>query len=380
MAIPFDKFLQYVEASQVISPAQLAQFLARHPQLAAQGDSKLCARELVRSGLLTLFQADAIYRGRPHNLVLGEYVLLDKIGEGGMGKVFKAVHRRMDRMVALKILLPRMTASPDAMERFHREVKAAAKLVHPNIVTAYDAGDAAGVHYLVMEFVEGTDLAKLVIKEGALPLDKSVDYTLQAATGLEYAHKLGMIHRDIKPANLLLNRAGIVKISDMGLARFHDERVAELTSRAPSPNDTGALRSGLTQTGSIVGTVDFMAPEQALNPTGATHLCDIYALGCTLYFFLKRRLMYGGKTLGERIIAHRKHPLPTLEGFPYKVESLFHKMVAKKPEDRYQSMTEVIAALAEFRPPEAPAGAYPPPPVEDVGLSQSALKAILDDD
>lgn len=376
-----EKYLQYLEASQVLAPETVHNFVDQHPGLVQQDDAKMLAREMVRKGLLTVFQADAIYRGRPHNLVLGEYVLQDKIGEGGMGKVFRAVHRRMDRLVALKILMPRMTSSPDAMERFHREVKAAAKLVHPNIVTAYDAGEAGQVHYLVMEFVEGTDLAKRVIKEGALDQEKSIDYTLQAAQGLEYAHKLGMIHRDIKPANLLLRKDGIVKISDMGLARFHDEQVAKLT-RGASPNDSQALRSGLTQTGSIVGTVDFMPPEQAINPTGATHLCDIYALGCSLYFLLKRKLMYGGKTLGERILAHRKNPLPSLDGFPYKLENVFHKMVAKQPEDRYQSMSEVIAALSEFRPdikpPSTPSGYTAPPPEE--GMSQSVLKAILDDD
>lgn len=382
MPQPFDKFLQYLASSQVLAPETVQKFLDRHPELHDPADAKMLAREMVRDGLLSVFQADAIYRGRPHNLVLGEYVLLDKIGEGGMGKVFKAVHRRMDRKVALKILLPKMTSSPDATERFHREVKAAAKLVHPNIVTAYDAGETGGVHFLVMEFVDGTDLAKRVIKEGALPLEQAVDYTLQAAAGLEYAHKLGMIHRDIKPANLLLGKDGVVKISDMGLARFHDERVAQLTKSATSsPNDSQALRSNLTQSGTIVGTVDFMAPEQALNPIGATHLCDIYALGCTLYFFLKRRLMYGGKTLGERILAHRKNPLPTLDDLPYKLENVFHRMVAKKAEDRYQSMSEVIGALSEFQPakPTSDTPKYAPPPEEE-GMSKSVLKAILDDD
>jgi serine/threonine protein kinase len=383
MPQPFDKFLQYLSASQVLAPETAQNFIDKHPQFYDPADAKMLAREMVRAGLLSVFQADAIYRGRPHNLVLGEYVLLDKIGEGGMGKVFKAVHRRMDRQVALKILLPKMTSSPDATERFHREVKAAAKLVHPNIVTAYDAGETAGVHFLVMEFVDGTDLAKRVIKDGALSIEQAVDYTLQAAAGLEYAHKLGMIHRDIKPANLLLGKDGVVKISDMGLARFHDERVAQLRRTASSPSDSQALRSNLTQTGTIVGTVDFMPPEQALNPIGATHLCDIYALGCSLYFMLKRRLMYGGKTLGERILAHRKNALPTLDGFPYKLEGVFHRMVAKKPEDRLQSMSEVIAALGEFRPVVAgsdPGSKYPAPPPVEEGMSKSVLKAILDDD
>ena len=187
-----------------------------------------------------------------------------------------------------------------------------------------------------------------------------------------------MIHRDIKPANLLLGNDGIVKISDMGLARFHDEQVANLT-RTSSPHDSQALRHGLTQTGSIVGTVDFMAPEQAINPTGATHLCDIYALGCTLYFFLKRKLMYGGKTLGERILAHRKNPLPPLDDMPYQLETVFHKMVAKQASERYQSMTEVIAALSDFKPEAPTTSGYAAPPPE-VGMSQSVLKAILGDD
>ena len=175
---------------------------------AAPKDAEELARELVRKKKLTKFQAEEVYRGKGKSLVLGNYVLLEKIGAGGMGQVFKAEHRRMNRIVAIKLLPPRLTKDEAAIARFEREVTAAAKISHPNIVAAYDADQANGVHFLVMEFVEGSDLSALVKKNGPLPVEKAVNYILQAAKGLEAAHAEGIVHRDIKPANLLLGQEG----------------------------------------------------------------------------------------------------------------------------------------------------------------------------
>ena len=146
---------------------------------------------------------------------------LDILGKGGMGVVFRARHRLMDRVVALK-MLSMAAIKPDTVQRFFREVKAAARLSHPNIVTAYDAGEHAGTHYLVMEYVVGRDLAAIVKEKGPLPLRQAIDYVQQAARGLEFAHKHGVVHRDVKPSNLLLDQEGVVKILDMGLARLNE--------------------------------------------------------------------------------------------------------------------------------------------------------------
>ncbi|MCS7237262.1 MAG: serine/threonine protein kinase [Thermoguttaceae bacterium] len=295
--------------------------------------------QLVVDRKLTPFQVRAISQGKIDSLVLGNYVILDKLGEGGMGQVYKARHRRMGRIVALKVLPPWATDSPAAVQRFQREVEAAAKLVHPNVVTAYDANEANNVHFLVMEFVDGQDLASLVDKSGPLSVAQAVDFILQAARGLQYAHAQGIVHRDIKPSNLLLSREGVVKILDLGLVRFE---------HAPSEGETSPP-DGLTKTGQIMGTVDFMAPEQSIDAKRADHRADIYSLGCTLYYLLTGKPVYPGETLVEKILAHRQKPVPSLQSerpdVPPALDAIFKKMVAKRPESRYQSMAEVIRDL-----------------------------------
>lgn len=310
--------------------------------------------QLLSAQKLTAFQAKAISQGKAETLVLGNYVLLDKLGEGGMGQVYKARHRRMGRVVALKVLPPWATDSPAAVQRFQREVEAAAKLIHPNVVTAYDADEANNVHFLVMEFVDGQDLASLVDKSGPLSVAQAVDYILQAARGLQYAHAQGIVHRDIKPSNLLLSRDGVVKILDLGLVRF--EHTSGEGETAPA--------DGLTKTGQIMGTVDFMPPEQSIDAKRVDHRGDIYSLGCTLYYLLTGKPVYPGETLVEKILAHRQKPVPSLQAerpdVPQALDAIFKKMVAKRPESRYQSMAEVIrdlerlAGSASVRATQAP--------------------------
>ncbi len=267
-----------------------------------------------------------------------EYLLLGKLGEGGMGVVYKAQHRRMHRLVAIKMLSPKTMKSPEAIQRFYREVEAAAKLTHPNIVAAFDAREYQGTHYLVMEYVEGQDLAKLVKQHGPLPVEKAVDYALQTARGLQYSHGEGVVHRDIKPGNLLLDKKGTVKILDMGLARLEV---------AAARDDSGGER--LTQSGQVMGTCEYMAPEQALDTHTADARSDIYSLGCTLYRLLIGQPPYQGDTLMKVLLAHRELPIPSLRRVrpevPEQLDTVFQKMMAKEPKDRYQSMGEVIVEL-----------------------------------
>lgn len=299
------------------------------------------ARALVRRKKLTAYQARKIYRGESVRLILGNYVILDRIGRGGMGIVYKAQHRRMGHIVALKMLAPEVMNSKAALPRFQREVRAAGRLNHRNIVNAYDADQIDNIHFLILEYVRGTDLGKLVRERGPMPVDQAIHCIHQAALGLAYAHEQGLIHRDIKPSNILLGTDGVVKILDMGLARLDEPRESQFQ---------------LTRVGQILGTVDFMAPEQAIDNRKTDPRVDIYSLGVTLWYLLVGRTMYEGESSIERLLAHREQPIPSLSAAcpsaSLAVEAIFTKMVAKDPKDRYANMRQLIVDLDRLIAPE----------------------------
>ncbi len=270
------------------------------------------------------------------------YEVLQLLGQGGMGAVYKARHKKMDRLVALKVINARLLDNPKVVERFQREVQAAARLDHPNIVRAYDADEAGGTHFLVMEFVEGTDLARYVEDKGPLPVTYACHFVRQAAQALQHAHERGMVHRDIKPHNLMLVRprgqsaAGLVKVMDFGLARLAVE---------------GASESGLTGDNALMGTMDYIAPEQAEDAHRADIRADIYSLGCTLAHLLAGRSLLVGSNVTEKLWAHMSGKLPLTElpaGVPAELRAVLVKMTAKEPAQRYQTPGEVAAVLAPF--------------------------------
>ncbi|MGA2030926.1 MAG: bifunctional serine/threonine-protein kinase/formylglycine-generating enzyme family protein [Thermoguttaceae bacterium] len=337
MAITVEQFIERLSESGLMSAAEISAFQQGLPPDKRPRDVQQFAQALIQQGKLTKYQAAAVYQGKTKGLVFGEYVVLDKLGEGGMGVVLKAQHRRMKRTVAIKILSSAAMKQAGAVERFHREVEAAAKLIHSNIVTAFDAAEHQGMHYLAMEYVEGRDLATIVKDRGPLEVQQAVECVLQAARGLEYAHGEGIVHRDIKPGNLLLDKKGAVKILDMGLARLAG---ADAALGGPER---------LTATGQVMGTCDYMAPEQAYDSHNVDIRADIYSLGCTLYRLLTGSAPYARETLMQILLAHREDPIPSLCAVrpeaPAELDACFQRMVAKEPGERQSSMAEVIAEL-----------------------------------
>ncbi len=356
MAVTLQQFIDSLTQSGLMTADEVSSFLQSQPAEKQPNDAQTLAQSLVQAGKLTKYQAQMVYQGRPKGLVFGEYTVLDKLGQGGMGVVLKAQHRRMKRLVAVKVLSASAMKSPDSVKRFYREVEAAAKLNHPNIVQSHDASEHEGIHYLVMEYVEGSDLGALLKRHGPLPIPQAINCILQAARGLEYAHRHGIVHRDIKPGNLLIDQEGTVKILDMGLARL-----TEMVGDDPAAH-------ALTGTGQIMGTIDYMSPEQAEDTRQADHRSDIYSLGCTLYRLVTGQAVYQGDTVMKALLAHRERPIPRMRDLRLEasedLDAVFQRMVAKQREDRYPSMSEVIvdleACLAAREPAAVTAVSEPP--------------------
>ncbi|QDU64276.1 Serine/threonine-protein kinase PknB [Planctomycetes bacterium Pan216] len=273
------------------------------------------------------------------------YRIIRSLGAGGMGTVFQAEHRLMERQVALKIISPQLLEDAKAIERFRLEVKAAARLHHPNIVTAYDAEQVGDLHMLVMEFVDGKSLSEVVKLKGPLPVGHACHYIRQAAIGLSHAAQLGMVHRDIKPHNLMLTRKGQVKILDFGLARF----AREATTAEDADSDTV---TALTHDGVVLGTPDYMAPEQARDARTADIRADIYSLGCTLYYLLVGRPPFHGRTTVGKLMAHGGEEPDSItelrEDIPPEIETILRQMMAKRPDDRFQTPEEIAQSLAPY--------------------------------
>lgn len=330
---------------------------------------ELC-RALLRLGF-TKFQLTMALHGRADELTLGRYRLLERLGAGGMGEVYKAEQLRMDRIVALKVLRPELLQHPTLRHRFRREVRVASKLNHPHIVHVFDAECDGDVHYLVMDYVEGIDLARLIDEGGRLTVARACDYIRQAALGLQHAHEKGLVHRDVKPANLLVDGHRTVKLLDMGLAR-------------PIGDDSGltmmTMGGPLTRAGTVLGTPDYMAPEQARDSSTVDGRADIYGLGATLVYLLTGEPPYPGGSPVDKLLKHQLEPLPKLRDLrpdaPPGLDAVLARLLAKKPEERYATAAEAAAALAPFAA-AAPAELSLPRPEETLMVGEDTVEVAL---
>ncbi len=359
-------FLANLRQSGLLSPAQ---FAALGPRLPDSPRGRVVARALVEQGLITRFQAEQLLAGRTGGFFLDQYRILDLLGRGGMSRVYKAEHRTMGRVVALKVLGPGLLRTDRAQELFLREVRAVGQLVYAHVVTAFDANQVNGRYYLVLEYVNGPNLDQYVREKGPLPVALACDFVRQAALGLQYAHEKGMVHRDVKPSNLLLQledgRPGTVKVSDFGLARFGEPE-------ALPHQKVGTI---LTKDNTVMGTPDYLSPEQARCLHKTDIRSDLYSLGCTFYFLLTRRVPFPGGNALEKLIRHTTDmPKPLGEirpDVPEEVDAIVERLMSKHPADRFQTPAELAAVLEPFA--AAGPGAWsgvrrpvtPPPPDED---------------
>jgi serine/threonine protein kinase len=372
-----DDFLAVVCNSRLVDDTALGQHIQ---QLRAAGQlpanpAKL-AQLLVRAGLLTRFQADQLLQGKWRGFSIGRYKVLDQIGAGGMGCVYLCEHEHMHRRVAVKVLPLTKAKDPVALERFHREAKAVAALDHPNIVRAYDVGQDNELHWLALEYVDGTSLQQLVRTSGPLSVSRAADYLRQAAEGLQHAYLSGLIHRDIKPGNLVLDRSGTIKLLDLGLARFFTDEEDDLTRRY------GEI---------VIGTADYCSPEQAVDSHTVDIRADIYSLGATGYFLLTGHAPFEeASALAQKLLWHQtRQPRPIRQfrtDVPEQMAAVLDKMMAKDPAKRYQTPAEVVAALAPWtkgpgQPPLAillPDSPAPPPWRRTVAALAGGLRRSLE--
>jgi serine/threonine protein kinase len=352
-------FLDHLRRSKLLSPEQIGELADRHPG----APPAAIARALVAKNLLTAYQAQQLLAGNARGFLLGPYRILDFLGQGSAGSVFRAEHITLGRVAAIKVFKPEAFASNEAYHFFQREVQATALLDHPNLVTAYDAGESRGVYFLVMEYVDGPSLRKMVRRDGPLPVGLACEIVRQTALGLQYAHERGMVHRDIKPANLLIRHApgwksrhsskstpslalgaprlALVKVLDFGLARLGNGN----NPAAEAP--TLALQPKV-----MIGTADYISPEQADDVHAVDIRSDLYSLGCTFYFALSGEVPFPGSTALEKLVKRlTEEPAPLRDKrpeVPAAVSAIVQRLMARDPSQRFQTPAEVAEALGPY--------------------------------
>lgn len=337
-AMTASELLQWLGANFLLPAAQVDEL---RPQLDSFASGHALAKELIRRNWLSPYQVNQILQGKGDSLIVGPNRLLERVGEGSMGQVFKAWNTRLGRTVAVKMIHKEHVANQQAMDRFQREMQTVGQLHHPNVLLVRDAGEAGGQPYLVMDLLDGMNLSKRVKKDGPLAVAEAVKLAHQAALGLQHAYERGIVHRDIKPGNLMLTTAAdgtpLVKIFDFGLSRLDGDTY-------------NAAR--LTHAGKLIGTVDFIAPEQAEDAHTVDTRADIYSLGCTLYFLLTARTPFSGSSVVEKIAARMIQTPPSVRALrpevPAGLDAVLQRMMARQPEQRYAIPLDAAQALAPF--------------------------------
>jgi serine/threonine-protein kinase len=334
------KFFELVQQSKLVDEIDLAKAMTAYKRKHGKlpDTPQELAEELIQLELLTQWHCDKLLIGKYKGFFLGRYKLLRHLGAGGMSSVYLAEHNLMRQMRAIKVLPRSRVNDSSYLDRFHLEAQATAALDHPNIVRAYDVDNDGDTHYLVMEYVTGADLQTIVKEKGPLDFKQAAGYIAQAAHGLDYVHKEGLIHRDIKPANLLIDEDDIVKVLDLGLALFSDDaKMASVT---------------LTHNENILGTADYLAPEQAVNSHDVDSRVDIYGLGCTLYYILTGRAPFPEGSLAQRIAKHQREMPDDIrvsrKDCPVTLVAICNKMMAKNPSHRYQACEEISQVLSDW--------------------------------
>jgi serine/threonine-protein kinase len=337
---PFD-LLPLIRSSGVIGDRQLAEIKSKVLQGDYPLDSVALAECLVRDKVLTSFQAKRLLSNRPQGLIVGRYIVLDRIGSGSMGRVYKAHHALMDRVVALKIIAPEIASNERVVARFQREMKLVGRLDHPNVVRAFDADQIHRVLYIVMEYVPGVSLGERLKKKGPISPAEMVDYAAQCALGLAHAHEQGIVHRDVKPTNILLTDDRKIKVLDLGLGVLMEA-------------DSAATFA--TADGIAVGTVDYMSPEQACGRE-VDGRSDLYSLGCSMYHLMAGTLPFPGSSpierLGKRISGRHVPITEHLPDLPSHFVRVLDKLLAHKPHERFATAAEAADALHSLIRPKA---------------------------
>ncbi|MBN9522470.1 protein kinase [bacterium] len=375
MSVPnsVEELVQLVRKSGMVDEDCLSAYLQRREF--ARGlptDPREFAEDMVRDGVLTNFQSEQFLLGKWRGFTIGKYKLLERVGVGGMGQVFLCEHMFMKKRVAVKVLPPAKADQPAALGRFYREARAAGTLQHPNIVRTHDIDQDGNLHFIVMDYVDGTNLLDVVKRFGPMDLGRATSYVRQVALALDSAFRSGIIHRDIKPGNVLIDRAGTARLLDMGLARFFKDHTDQLTVKYDDKI--------------VLGTADYVAPEQVANSHSVDIRADVYGLGATYYFLLAGHPPFPTGTVSQKLLWHRtKEPTPIQQvrpDVPDGVAAIVARMMAKDPKARFQTPAQVAAELEAWVPAVVPlpaadempalspaAGEAEPEPEEPVGAA-----------
>ena len=355
-----DEFLRVTRASGLVDSDRLDEAIS--PWKGVTGPvAEACIQAIIDRGLLTSWQMEQLRKGKHKGFVLGKYRLLRLLGAGGMSSVYLAEHMTLHNKVAIKVLPVKRVDQTSYLARFEREAQSSARLNHPHIAKAFDLDTSGSIHFIVMEYIDGIDLHARVKQDGPLPIRDAADFIRQAALGLHHAHEEGLVHRDIKPANLMVDKRGHVKILDLGLVLANDDEDAELTKEHDEK---------------VLGTADYLSPEQARDSHKADRRSDIYSLGCTLYYLLVGKAPFAKGSLAERIRAHMNEPAPNLldarPDVPAAIVELYFRMMEKHPDARQQTAQEVADSLASWlTATAAAAGRQRPEPLRRPSLRRT---------